>query len=152
MLPEKYIGIKYKNRKPWKPNSLLKSFKRNHSLYKLSIIKPTDINKSIYNKKYINKVNSIKRKAERDHFSNQLEIDKSDMKKSWNIMSPRGTVCMTHRRVDILWYLLIQSSVALQVDAYRIRLGEGNSEIKPHSSSYGSNSLTVLRGLGIMKG
>ena len=30
--------------------------------------------------------NSIKRKAERDYFSNQLEINKSDMKKSWKIM------------------------------------------------------------------
>ena len=33
-----------------------------------------------------NKLNSIKRKAERDHYSNQLEINKSDMKKSWKIM------------------------------------------------------------------
>ena len=58
--------------------------------------------------------------------------------------SPRGTVCMTHRRVATLWHLPIQSPAALQVDAYRQRLGEGNSEIKPHSPSYGSSSLTAL--------
>ena len=66
-------------------NSLLKSIKTNHVLYKLSITKPTKINRSTY-KSYNNKLNSIKRKAERDHYSNQLEINKSDMKKSWKIM------------------------------------------------------------------
>ena len=74
----------YKNRHSWMPNSLLKSIKTNHVLYKLSITKPTKINRSTY-KNYNNKLNSIKRKAERDHYSNQLEINKSDMKKSWKI-------------------------------------------------------------------
>ena len=67
------------------PNSLLKSIKTNHVLYKLSITKPTKNNQATY-KNYNNKLNSIKRKAERDHYSNQLEINKSDMKKSWKIM------------------------------------------------------------------
>ena len=67
------------------PNSLLKSIKTNHVLYKLSITKPTKINRSTY-KNYNNKLNLIKRKAERDNYSNQLEINKSDMKKSWKIM------------------------------------------------------------------
>ena len=57
----------------------------------------------------------------------------------------RGTVCMTHRRVVMLWHLLIQSPAALQVNAYRQRLGERNSEIKLHSPSYGLNSLTVCQ-------
>ena len=68
-----------KNRHSWMPNSLLKSIKTNHVLYKLSITKPTNINQATY-KNYNNKLNSIKRKAERDHYSNQLEINKSDMK------------------------------------------------------------------------
>ena len=38
-------------------------------------------------KHYNNKLNSIKRKADRDHFSNKLELNKSDMKKYWMIMS-----------------------------------------------------------------
>ena len=44
---------------------------------------------------------------------------------------------MTHRRVVTLWHLPIQSPAALQVDAYRQRLGEGNSEIKPYSTAMG---------------
>ena len=67
------------------PNSLLKSIKKNHILYKLSLTNPSEINKINY-KTYNNKLNSIKRKAEREYYSNQLEINKSDMKKSWNIM------------------------------------------------------------------
>ena len=67
------------------PKSLLKSIRNNHRLYKLSITNPTEINKLSY-KTYNNKLNSIKRKAERDYFSNQLEMNKSDMKKSWKIM------------------------------------------------------------------
>ena len=64
---------------------LLKSIKTNHVLYKLSITKPTKINQVTY-KNPNNKLNSIKRKAERDHYRNQLEINTSDMKKSWKIM------------------------------------------------------------------
>ena len=86
---EKYVDIKYKNRHSWMPNhwpnSLIKSIKNNHILYKLSITNPTDINIKTY-KVYNNKLKSIKRKAEREYFSNQLEINKSDMRKSWKIM------------------------------------------------------------------
>ena len=41
--------------------------------------------------------------------------------------SPRGIVYMTHQRVNVLWHLLIQLHVALQVVAYRQRLEEGNT-------------------------
>ena len=50
--------------------------------------------------------------------------------------NPRCTMYMTHWRVAMLWHLPIQPHAALQVDAYRQWLGEGNSEIKPHSHSY----------------
>ena len=35
------------------------------------------------NKTYNNKLNLIKRKTEREYFSTQFEINKSDMKKIW---------------------------------------------------------------------
>ena len=86
IFPETSIEVKYKNRHSWMPNSLLKTIKANHVLYKLSVTnKPTKINWSTYTNSN-NKLNSIKRKAERDHYSNQLEINKSDMKKTWKIM------------------------------------------------------------------
>ena len=72
-------------RHSWMPKSLLKSIRHNHSLFKLSITNPTEINKLTY-KTYNNKLNSIKRKAEQDYFSNHLEVNKSDIKKSWRRM------------------------------------------------------------------
>ena len=51
---EKSIEVKYKNRHSWMPNSLLKSIKANHVLYKLSITKPTKKNRSTYKKIIIN--------------------------------------------------------------------------------------------------
>ena len=59
---EKYIEIKYKNRHSWMPKSLLKSIRNNHSLYKLSITNPTEINESTF-KTYNNKLISIKKKS-----------------------------------------------------------------------------------------
>ena len=61
---EEFVEIKYKNRHSWMPNSLVKSIKNYHILYKLCINDPTAFNKMIY-KTYNNKFNSIKRKAER---------------------------------------------------------------------------------------
>ena len=68
---QEFVEIKYKN--SWMPNSFVKSIHNNHILYKLRITNSTEANKMIY-KTYHNKVNSIKRKAECEYFSTQLEI------------------------------------------------------------------------------
>ena len=79
------------------PKLLLNSIEKNDILYKLSITTPTEENKLTY-KTYSNRLNTIKRKAERDYFSNQLEINKSDMKKSWKIiMSVIGNKRKSHQ-------------------------------------------------------
>ena len=52
-------------------------------------------------KTYNNKLNSIKRKAERDYFTNQLNINQSDMKKSWNIIkSVIGNIRKTNQNIQ----------------------------------------------------
>ena len=67
------------------PTPVIAAHLGDHILYKFGITNPTKEN--IENSKsYNNKLNSIKRKAERDHFGKQLEIKKSDIKKSWKIM------------------------------------------------------------------
>ena len=58
IFPEKSIEVKYKNRHSWMPNSLLKSIKANHVLYKLSITKPRKINRSTY-KDYYNRLKEM---------------------------------------------------------------------------------------------
>ena len=52
---------------------------------KLSITNPTETNKIVY-KTYHNRYNSIKRKAERYYFSNQLEINTFHINTFWKIM------------------------------------------------------------------
>ena len=61
------------------PNSLkLNEFERQNILWYYKMLPVTVIPDN-------NKIH-IKRKTERDYFSNQLDINKSDMKKSWKIM------------------------------------------------------------------
>ena len=69
----------------WMPKSLIKCIERNHSLSKLSIMQPTDYNTSNY-KKYRNKLTPLKRDLERKYYSDQLNNNKPDIKKSWNII------------------------------------------------------------------
>ena len=56
---------------------LLNFMKINYIIYNISI-KTTNEHIKNY-ESYANKLNAIKRKAERDHFSNQVEIIKSDI-------------------------------------------------------------------------
>ena len=67
------------------PKSLINSIRHKNNPYKLCVAKPTKENIDSY-KQFNNKLTSIKRTVERNHYSNQLDINKGDMKKSWNIM------------------------------------------------------------------
>ena len=63
------------------PKSLIdKCIERKHSLYKLSIMQPTEYNISNY-KKYCNKLTTLKRDLERKYYSDQLDNNKTDIKK-----------------------------------------------------------------------
>ena len=46
--PESTTKLNYKNRLIWMPKSLIKCIERKHSLYKLSIMQPTEYNISNY--------------------------------------------------------------------------------------------------------
>ena len=61
------------------PKSLIKCIERKHSLYKLSIMQPTEYNTSNY-KKYRNKLTTLKSDLERKYYSDQLDNNKADIK------------------------------------------------------------------------
>ena len=48
-------------------------------------MQPTEYNISNY-KKYCNTLKALKRDLERKYYSDQLDNNKNDLKKSWNIM------------------------------------------------------------------
>ena len=77
--PESTTKLNYKNRLIWMPKSLITCIERKHSLYKLSIMQPTEYNKSNY-KKYRNKLTTLKRDLERKYYSDQLDNNKTDIK------------------------------------------------------------------------
>lgn len=104
--PEELVKIKYKNRNTWMTGSLIKCIEKNHKLYKLSIAYPTEINKQTY-KAYNNKLTAIKRKAERDHYSDELEVNKSDMRKSWKIM--KSIIGKQDKTIKKVSYFLINN-------------------------------------------
>ena len=65
----------------WMPKSSIKCVERKHSVYKLSIMHPTEYNnyKQLF-KKYSNKLTNLKRDLERNYYCDQLDNNKTDIK------------------------------------------------------------------------
>ena len=76
---------KYLMRKTWLSYGLKKSIKTKNKLYVKSIKSPSLTNLKIY-KTYRNKLNSLLRKAEREHYDKLLTQHKSNLSKSWKIV------------------------------------------------------------------
>ena len=75
----------YKNRKPWLSSALKKSIKTKNRLYFKSIKNPTLVNLKIY-KNYRNHLNSLLRRAERQHYSIQFQQNQNNLKRSWSLI------------------------------------------------------------------
>ena len=82
--PLEKTKIRYKNRNPWITKELISDIKIRDALYKLKKMSPTP-EKKIY-KMYKNTNLSKQRKAERDYYHEQFEINKNDLKNSWKII------------------------------------------------------------------
>ena len=83
--PIKRIEIKYKTRIPWLTNALKISISNKNKLYKRWKKCPTSKNLTSY-KTYRNKLNSVIRRAERDHYDSLLSQNIGNSKKTWNIL------------------------------------------------------------------
>ena len=75
----------YKNRKPWLTSGLKKSIKIKNQLYVKASKVPNseNINK---NKLYRNKLHSLLRKSERNHYDLLFTLNKNNLTKSWSII------------------------------------------------------------------
>ena len=78
--PESTTKLNYKNRLTWMLKSLIKCIERKHSLYKLSIMQPTEYNANNY-KSYRNKLTTLKRDIDRKYYSDQLDNNKADIQR-----------------------------------------------------------------------
>ena len=83
--PIESIKINYKIWIPWINKNLKKEIKIRDKLYFLSKRIPTRANKDNY-KKYKNMNLSNQRKAERNNYKEKFDLNKTDLKRSWNII------------------------------------------------------------------
>lgn len=83
--PYNNIKIGYKNRKSWLTAALKTSIKRKNKLYLRSIVSPSPENKAMY-KQFRNKLHSLMRRAEREHYDSMFQKNKNNMKRTWGVM------------------------------------------------------------------
>jgi hypothetical protein len=83
--PIKTSKSSYRNRKPWLTNGMKTALKNKNKLYYISKRYPTLHNINKY-KFYKNKINSIIRKAEKEHYDYNFKLNQSNIKKSWDMI------------------------------------------------------------------
>ena len=83
--PLRRIEIKYPNNKPWLSKGLQCCIKHKNKLYYKSIKYRNAYNELKYTT-YRNKLKKILIKAEKEHYRKLLNSNKSNMRKTWNIL------------------------------------------------------------------
>ena len=83
--PVQKVKKRYRNRLPWLTDGLRKSIKHKNRLYKIYIKIQTSHNKKVYNI-YNNKLKSLLRTTEKNHYQDCLLKCKNNLKKTWTII------------------------------------------------------------------
>jgi hypothetical protein len=84
--PFKKPKTPYHERLPWLTDGIKKAIKTKHALYNKQLLRPNPTNVKKY-KSYRNKLNTIIRNAERQYFESQLITNKSNLRKTWQIIN-----------------------------------------------------------------
>ena len=103
--PFKPIPAPYKSKLPWLSQGLKKAIAIKKRLYRKQLKLHTPANITSY-KIYRNKLTHLLRTAERNHYQSLLELNKSNLRKSW---ADINTISMTYQTFLILclrYYLL----------------------------------------------
>ena len=83
--PKQKLKLKYNTRKLWLTPGLKDAIKKQNKLHKKYLKMPSSHNEITY-KSYRNKLNHILKKSEKQHYSDLLAANKSNIKKTWQIM------------------------------------------------------------------
>ena len=75
----------YKTRKPWLTTGMKNSIRTKNKLYIKYLKSPTDNNKKIY-QTYRNKITSLLRRSEREHYCNLFRENRSNLRKTWTLI------------------------------------------------------------------
>ena len=83
--PTKIVKAGYKNRKDWLPGGVKRAIEKKNKLFLQFRKRPTPENRDIY-KAYRNRVNTLLRKLDVQHYKDLLELNKNNIRKSWQVI------------------------------------------------------------------
>ena len=83
--PIQKVRKRYRNRLPWLTDGLRKSIKQKNKLYRKYIRFQTSYNKKSYNT-YNNKLKSLLKKSEKEHYQHCFTRCANNLKKTWSII------------------------------------------------------------------
>ena len=84
--PKRTFTMTYKNRLPWLTEKLRTQIKDKNAMHTMVILHPDDQLLRVKYKKLRNELTSLIRNSEINHYSDELELHKSDLHKTWGIM------------------------------------------------------------------
>ena len=110
---KKTFNITYKNCLQWMTNKLRNQIQEKNALY-IKSIKTNNIEEKNKYTTTKNKLLSDLRNAEIEYFSNELELNKSDISKSWNVLKDRiGRNCKAKQRKVTLLLITVVYQIVL---------------------------------------
>ena len=126
--PIEIIKLNHKNRNPWINQTLKDEIKKRDKFLMLSRKYPTLENQEKY-KQFKNQNLSNQRKAERKYYTEQFELNKQDLKKSWkiikNMIGKEDNRCYMNQ-IDFLingQYISNNNTIANSFNNYFINVG-----------------------------
>ena len=93
--PKRKIKLKYNNRKPWLTEGIKQSIRIKNKLYMNFVKVKSAYNETKY-KTFRNKLKHVLLTAEKKHYAETLEANKSNMKKTWTIL--KGIINLNKRK------------------------------------------------------
>ena len=84
--PKQTITMSYKNRLPWLTEKLRTQIKDKNSMHIQVMRNPDDQQLNLKYKTLRNELTSALRNSELKHYSNELELNKSDLHKTWGVL------------------------------------------------------------------
>ena len=124
--------------KPWITDTLMRSICFKNKMFRDMRILGKNIDLEYY-KKYKNKLKSLLRKAEKDHYKKQLEINKNNLSKTWSILNKvinrkkhkNKQVVFKHNDVEIA----DNKTIANQFNKYFIQAPKQLAKVLPNQNS-----------------
>jgi len=137
---------KFTKKEPWMTEGLLTSMRKKSNLFHKKLKKPTEHNIETY-KTYVNKYNKLKREMKKNYFINMLEVNKTNIKNTWQIL--KKAIGKTTTKTNFPQTFSIENEqisnkaqIAQSFNMYFSNIGKLTSQNVPQSKKKFSEFLT----------